>query len=321
MEPSAVVTSDYEIAGADEIQQFLVNAYSTSIRTRSDDRPHRLHHHRTDAGSVAMESADQSADLDIEAEPLNVLVVARTSSSRLERATAGADRRYRAGELFILNHCDRPYTVRRQAGGIHNCVIDPAVFTRVATPAPGRWPQPIRFTGLDPLTPALAGQWWVTRSYVADLLANPEAAASPLMIASAIQLIAAVTLAAFPNTAVADPTIEDRHDAHPDTLRRAVAFIDENAHTDITVADIAAHARVTIRAVQLTFRRHLDMTPMQYLRQVRLDHAHHDLTATDSSRTSVTTVAYRWGFASPSRFAASYREAYGITPSHTLHRD
>ena len=46
MEPSAVVTSDYEIAGADEIQQFLVNAYSTSIRTRSDDRPHRLHHHR-----------------------------------------------------------------------------------------------------------------------------------------------------------------------------------------------------------------------------------------------------------------------------------
>ena len=61
MEPSAVVTSDYEIAGADEIQQFLVNAYSTSIRTRSDDRPHRLHHHRTDAGSVAMESAGADA--------------------------------------------------------------------------------------------------------------------------------------------------------------------------------------------------------------------------------------------------------------------
>jgi hypothetical protein len=31
-------------------------------------------------------------------------------------------------------------------------------------------------------------------------------------------------------------------------LRRAVAFIDEQAHTDITVADVAAAARVTRQA-------------------------------------------------------------------------
>jgi hypothetical protein len=33
------------------------------------------------------------------------------------------------------------------------------------------------------------------------------------------------------------------------------------------VADIAAAARVTTRAVQLAFRRHLDTTPTDYLRQ------------------------------------------------------
>jgi AraC-like DNA-binding protein len=34
---------------------------------------------------------------------------------------------------------------------------------------------------------------------------------------------------------------------------------------------------------------------------------------------SVTSIAARWGFYSPSRFAAQYRKAYGVTPRHTLH--
>ena len=33
---------------------------------------------------------------------------------------------------------------------------------------------------------------------------------------------------------------------------------------------------------------------------------------------SVTAVSYQWGFASPSRFAAYYRDAYGVPPSRTL---
>ena len=93
-------------------------------------------------------------------------------------------------------------------------------------------------------------------------------------------------------------------------LRRAIGFVDEHADEDITAADIARAAQVTVRAVQLAFRRHL-----------RLDRAHHDLLAADPGRTSVTTIAHRWGFASASRFAASYRKAYGLPPSVTLHQD
>ena len=60
-----------------------------------------------------------------------------------------------------------------------------------------------------------------------------------------------------------------------------MTFIEENAHADITVADIAAAASVTVRAIQLAFRRHLDTTPLEYLRRVRLGHAHRDLLAAD----------------------------------------
>lgn len=58
---------------------------------------------------------------------------------------------------------------------------------------------------------------------------------------------------------------------------------------------------------------------MGYLRRVRLDHAHEDLVRADpSDGTTVTSVGYRWGFSSSSRFAQHYRAAYGIAPSDTL---
>jgi transcriptional regulator GlxA family with amidase domain len=60
---------------------------------------------------------------------------------------------------------------------------------------------------------------------------------------------------------------------------------------------------------------------MEYLRRVRLDHARHDLVAADPACTTVTAIAYRWGFSNASRFATRYQEAYGVRPSHTFRQD
>jgi anti-anti-sigma factor len=102
------------------------------------------------------------------------------------------------------------------------------------------------------------------------------------------------------------------------TLRRAIAFIQERARDDISVTDIAAAAFVTIRAVQLAFRRYLDTTPMAYLRQVRLERAHRELVLGDPRHLTVAQVASDWGFPSASRFTAYYRAAYGVPPGQTL---
>lgn len=318
MDAAGVRRTSFEFSEAGAIEQFLVGAYGTSMRIRSTGDRHLLRHQRVDAGVMAVETAYQSADLSFAVEPLNALVVTRTVTSRLERATRGADRRYDTGELFLMSEPDLPYTARWRPGEIRNCIISPDLLAQTAAAAPARRPQPLRFTSLDPVTPAAADRWWATRSYIAGLLDEQETTTNTLVIAASAQVLAAVTLATFPSNALTDPTIEDRHDAHPDTLRRAVAFIDEHAQDDITATDIAAAAHVTVRAIQLAFRRHLDMTPLEYLRRVRLDHAHRDLLAADPARTTVTTVAYRWGFPSASRFATYYRQAYGITPSHTL---
>lgn len=102
------------------------------------------------------------------------------------------------------------------------------------------------------------------------------------------------------------------------TLGRAVAFIEERARDDIGVADIAAAAFVTVRAVQLAFRRYLDTTPLGYLRQIRLERAHQDLMEADPDRTTVTAIAADWRFTNASRFSAHYRAAYGVPPTQTL---
>jgi AraC-like DNA-binding protein len=314
-------TVTFESTDADTIEQRLVGLYGAEMRIRGHDRRSLLRHRRITAGAIAVESAEHSADLEFRVEPLKQLVVLRSSSARIHRACGECDGRYDTGQVLMLNHPGRPHAARMMPGQIDTCLIDPHLVARVAAAAPGRRPEPIRFTSLDPRSPAAAAHWWTTRTYVADVLSNADAVAAPLMVGSAAQLLAAATLATFPNTALAEPTIEDRHDGSTRTLRRAVAFIDDNAAADLSVADIAAGANVSIRAVQLAFRRHLNTTPMACLRRVRLDLAHRELIDADPATTTVSAVAARWGFGSHSRFTTAYRQAYGVAPSTTLRGD
>ena len=69
---------------------------------------------------------------------------------------------------------------------------------------------------------------------------------------------------------------------------------------------------------ELAFRRHLDMSPIEYLRRVRLDHAHRQLLRANPQTSSVQSIATEWGFAHTGRFSALYRRTYGRNPSETL---
>jgi AraC-like DNA-binding protein len=104
------------------------------------------------------------------------------------------------------------------------------------------------------------------------------------------------------------------------TVRAARAFIEANAGKAITVTDIARAAGVGVRGLQQGFQHSLGMTPMRYLRQVRLREAHRELRAAEPGRATVGDVAARWGFAHQGRFTAEYRRHYGHSPAETLRR-
>lgn len=103
-------------------------------------------------------------------------------------------------------------------------------------------------------------------------------------------------------------------------VRAAVEFIEDHPADAITTSEIARHCNLSLRAVQDGFARYLGVSPLQYLRHVRLHRAHLDLLAADPFETTVSTIAHRWGFTHLGRFAAAHTAEFSEAPSVSLRR-
>ncbi len=101
-------------------------------------------------------------------------------------------------------------------------------------------------------------------------------------------------------------------------LRRALEYVHEHAREPIGTTEIAEAAGLSARGLQQSLRRHLDQTPGDLLRSVRLDGARHELLQADRDATSVADVARAWGFGHLGRFSATYRSRFGELPSESL---
>jgi AraC-like DNA-binding protein len=103
------------------------------------------------------------------------------------------------------------------------------------------------------------------------------------------------------------------------SVSAAIELVDAETYATHSVADLARHCGVTVRGLELAFRKALGVSPNAFLQRRRLEKAHSELRAADAADgVTVTQVAARWGFWHTGRFAARYREAYGALPSQTL---
>ncbi|MCZ7434825.1 helix-turn-helix domain-containing protein [Micromonospora sp. WMMC241] len=273
---------------------------------------------RLEFGDVNLSAVRIAADLDFRMEGGDQVLIATVKAGRVAYARGRDSARYGPGDTYIGSRAEVRWDARLHGPDLDVVGLPEALLHEVAGTAPdrpgGRW----RPRSWEPL-PGCAGQWHATARYVRELLEQPHTATEPLILGAAVRMLAATALTIFPGDVPAGPSAGDRRDAHPATLRRAIAFIEANPDVDLGVADIARAAAVTVRALRLAFRRHLDTTPLAYLHRVRLDKAREDLRrATDGDDGTVTSIANRWGFADPSRFAERYRDEYGEAPGRTL---
>ncbi|GAA2091098.1 AraC family transcriptional regulator [Streptomyces albiaxialis] len=105
----------------------------------------------------------------------------------------------------------------------------------------------------------------------------------------------------------------------PRQVKRAVEAMAADPAHPFTATELARIAGVSVRSLQRAFQGHHGMTPLVYLRRLRLERARRDLARPQPPGTTVADIALRWGFLHPSRFAARYRERYGTLPSEELH--
>jgi AraC-like DNA-binding protein/tetratricopeptide (TPR) repeat protein len=105
----------------------------------------------------------------------------------------------------------------------------------------------------------------------------------------------------------------------PRAVRRALDFMQAGFEREIGIAELAAAAGLSARALQRQFRTFLGKSPHEALRDIRFDGARRQLLQ-GKPGTRVMDVAAACGFPHFGRFSIEYRHRYGETPSQTLRR-
>lgn len=299
-------------------EEFLNSAYTRMRIGSNGPEKIRTRIRRDVLGAVNFDQLALGFDMAYDAQPLGRVCLVTVHTGRIDENYHGAGTdTFTSGQTGLLTPHDLPYsgTIRNSRYDI--TMFDPAVLDRVAIAGDG----PVRVTGHRPVNAAAGHRLRRTIAHLQQVAADPHTAASALVAATAADYLAATVLATMPTSAVREPDAVDRHDAHPETVRRAVAYLESHLAENIAVTDVAAAAFVTPRALQLAFRRHLRTTPLEYLRRLRLAAAHEELVGGSAGDgLTVAAVARRWGFSHPGRFAVAYRAAYGCAPGATLRR-
>lgn len=108
-------------------------------------------------------------------------------------------------------------------------------------------------------------------------------------------------------------------DASSRQVRAAIDLMNERLHEPLTLSKLAEELGISGRSLQQGFRRYQDTTPLTYLRRLRLEAVHREL-SNPQNELPVNEVAAKWGFAHLGRMAKLYRASYAMSPSETLRR-
>jgi AraC-like DNA-binding protein len=243
--------------------------------------------------------------------PLNGWVKSRHRGQRLTSTPALATT-YRPDAEVTVTHW--PAGSRQLAVSIDQFVVDRALETLVDGPLDS----PIAFDAALPLNTGAAQDWVRLVLMVQRQLDDPDGLIrNPLVWDPLVEsLIHGLLLVAdHPYRQVlAAPAGPGR----PAAVRDAMDIIEAGPHLPLTTSAVAKQCHVSVRTLQQGFQRHLGMSPMTYLRVVRLRRAHRDLRSADPSHTTVACIAHRWGFTHLGRFAAAHQRMYGQTPLQVL---
>lgn len=160
--------------------------------------------------------------------------------------------------------------------------------------------------------------WRCLLSYLMECAVQyPDLAQHKLVLPQIEQLTTSILLASHQHN-YSETTPARRNTILPRHVRRVQDFIHAHAHEQITPEQLATVAGVSLRSLYSGFKEFLDVSPMQYLRDLRMENVRTELVNGEAA--NVAGVALRWGFSHLGRFSTEYKQRYGETPRQTLRR-
>jgi transcriptional regulator GlxA family with amidase domain len=94
-------------------------------------------------------------------------------------------------------------------------------------------------------------------------------------------------------------------------LEPLLRWLSDNTATDLTLADIAAHAGMSTRTLNRRFREQTGTTPLQWLHRERVRRAQYLL---ENTTHPVDRIANEVGFGSPTAFRERFKRVVGTSP-------
>ena len=94
-------------------------------------------------------------------------------------------------------------------------------------------------------------------------------------------------------------------------LKKAVCYIRHNYQTDININDIAEYASISERYLRKLFSQNLNLSPLDYLNQIRINKSIELLKNTEKS---VKEVCFLCGFQSRQYFSRIFKQQMGLSP-------
>jgi AraC-like DNA-binding protein/mannose-6-phosphate isomerase-like protein (cupin superfamily) len=110
-------------------------------------------------------------------------------------------------------------------------------------------------------------------------------------------------------------TADDVYTVNP-LINKAVAYIDENITSAISIAAICDELYITKSHLHQLFMKHLNTSPQKYIASKKMILAQQDLRAGKKA----TDVAFSYGFHEYSTFYRDYKNHFGYPPSDEIHQ-
>lgn len=106
-------------------------------------------------------------------------------------------------------------------------------------------------------------------------------------------------------------------DSHAQQIMRVITLLKRDYHKNWCIEELAQRACMSNSALHAHFKSITNMTPLQYLKQLRLQEARRLLF---SENLDAATASHRVGYESPSQFNREYQRLFGLPPVRDLLR-
>ena len=97
-------------------------------------------------------------------------------------------------------------------------------------------------------------------------------------------------------------------------IDQVCAYMYENLGESLTLTGLEAVAGISVRSLQIEFKKRFQLSPLCWLREQRLLRAHQLLTSKNEER-PVSAIAKECGFTHFGRFSVSFRKKFGVSAS------